>query len=333
MLKQSSRALCEEYDLAILDLDGVVYIGPHAVPGAPEHLAAASRAGMHLAFVTNNAARPPRDVAAHLTELGIPADPKDVVTSAQAGARLLAERLEPGSAVFVIGGPGFYDALTEVGLRPVSSSTEETPVAVASGYYADLPWRTVSEGAILVKQGLPWVASNTDYAVPTALGHGPGNGVLVEAVARFSGREPVVAGKPLRPLFDETRLRVGGSHPLVVGDRLNTDIEGAYNSGLDSLLVLTGVTGIAELVAAQPHERPSYIAADLAGLGTTHPVPERVGEAHELGGWRAQAEHGAVKIDGDGEPADWWRVLAVAAWEHLDRTGRSVDVSGLEPPR
>lgn len=331
MLKQSSQELWRDYDLAILDLDGVVYIGPDAVPGVPACLAQASAAGMHLAFVTNNAARPPRAVAEHLTALGIHAEEADVVTSAQAAARLLAGRLEPGAPVFVIGGPGLVEALAEQGLRPVASSEDE-PVAVVSGYYGDLRWRTVSEGAILVRKGLPWVATNTDFTVPTPHGHGPGNGVLVEVVARFSGCTPVVAGKPLPPLFEETTRRVGGDRPLVVGDRLDTDVEGAYNAGLDSLLVLTGVTGLGELVTAPPRQRPSYVAPTLEGLGELHLAPEYSDGGFELGGWRAVAEHGAVKVEGIGRPADWWRVLAVAAWRHLDDTGRPVEVSGLHPP-
>jgi HAD superfamily hydrolase (TIGR01450 family) len=315
----------------MLDLDGVVYIGPDAVEGAAERLESAAAAGMHLAYVTNNASRTPRDVAEHLTSLGIPAAEADVVTSAQAAARLLAEKLEPDSTVFVIGGPGLFEALTEQGLRPVQTS-EEQPAAVVSGYYADLRWRTVTEGAILVKSGLPWVASNMDVTVPTPRGLGPGNGVLVEAVGRFAGREPVVAGKPLSPLFEETHRRVGGSRPLVVGDRLDTDIEGAHNASLDSLLVLTGVTGAEELVSATPDRRPSYISLGLEGLGLPHPAPDERGGAFELGGWRAVAEHGTVKIDGDGEVVDWWRVLAAAAWRHLDLTGASVEVPATRPP-
>ena len=332
MLKRSDEPLWGAYDVALLDLDGVVYIGPEAVPGAPTRLEEAVSAGMRLAYVTNNAARPPGAVAEHLCSLGVPATSSDVVTSAQAAARLLAERLDPGSAVFVIGGPGLVEALADEGLSPVHSAAEG-PVAVASGYYRELRWGTVSEGAILVRSGLPWVASNTDYSVPTPAGQGPGNGVLVEAVARFSQRDPVVAGKPQPPLFQETQRRVGGQRPLVVGDRLDTDIEGAVNTGLDSLLVLTGVTGVTELVAAEPHRRPTYIASGLEGLGHPHPVPERDEVGFALAGWRAVAENGVVKVEGDGPPDDWWRVLAAAAWAHLDETGRSVDASGLNPPR
>ena len=331
MLEESGRTLQEVYDLAVLDLDGVVYIGRHAVPGAAEHLAAATRAGMRLAFVTNNASRPPGTVAEHLRDLGIPATAADVVTSAQAAARLLARRLPAGAPVFVIGGEGLYAALEERGLRGVSSS-EDDPVAVVSGYSPDLRWATVSEGAILVREGLPWVASNTDFAVPTARGHGPGNGVLVEAVARFAGREPVVAGKPLTPLFEETLLRTGGTRALVVGDRLDTDIEGATNAGLDSLLVLTGVTGLQELVSAAPGRRPTYVAADLAGLGRAHPAPERVDDEVRLGGWRAGVRERRLVVEGGGDTGDWWRVVAAAAWHHHDTTGEDVDVQELSLP-
>ncbi len=331
MLKECSAALWDEYDLAMLDLDGVVYVGAHAVPGAPEHLDRARQAGMHLAYVTNNASRPPSVVAEHLRELGIPAGDDDVVSSAQAAARLIAREVPAGSAVFVIGGTGLFEALAERDLKPVQT-IEEDPVAVVSGYHPDLLWKTVINGAILVKRGLPWVASNMDMTVPTAEGLGPGNGVLVTAVADYAGRTPVVAGKPMTPLFEETRRRVGGEHPLVVGDRLDTDIEGARAAGLDSLLVMTGVTGAAELVSAAPGLRPSYVCADLSGLGAPQPAPVCREDGHELGGWRARVDDGVLSVEGDGSGDDWWRVVAVSGWHHLDTIGGVVDVSGLRVP-
>lgn len=331
MLGASDRPLWESYDVALLDLDGVVYIGPDAVPRAPEHLDAAARAGMRLAYVTNNAARPPSEVARHLRELGVRAESEDVVTSAQAAARLLAEDLEPGSAVYVIGGRGLFDALAERDLRPVQSPDDD-PAAVVSGFHRDITWGTVVDGAILVRAGLPWVASNTDLSVPTARGHGPGNGVLVDAVARFAGRQPVVAGKPRPPLFEETVRRVGGDRPLVVGDRLDTDIEGARATGYDSLLVLTGVTDLEVLVAAQEPLRPTYVSSDLAGLGAAHAAPERDGSGWRCDGWAAAVEAGALVVTGEGAVDDWWRVVAVTGWEHLDTTGEVADVGGLTPP-
>jgi HAD superfamily hydrolase (TIGR01450 family) len=331
LLGSCEDPLSSTYDLALLDLDGVVYVGPDAVPDAPDHLAAAARSGMRLAYVTNNASRPPEAVAAHLRELGVPARGEDVVTSAQAAARLLAADLEEGAPVFVIGGSGLELALEERGLRPVSSA-EERPRAVVSGFSAELRWGTVVEGAILVRDGVPWVACNLDRTVPTPRGPGPGNGILVAAVQDFSGVDPVVAGKPEPPLFEESVRRVGGERPLVVGDRVDTDIDGARRAGLDSLLVLTGVTGLAELVSIPPESRPTYVAPTLAGLGESHPEPEVDGEVVRVGGWQACCRDGALEVAGSGEVGDWWRVVAVGAWRHLDATGEVVDVSALAPP-
>jgi hypothetical protein len=171
-----------------------------------------------------------------------------------------------------------------------------------------------------------------DVSVPTEHGPGPGNGVLVGAVARFAGVEPVVAGKPRRPLFDETVRRVGGDRPLVVGDRLDTDIEAAHSSGLDSLLVLTGVTGLDELVAAGERQRPTYLSSDLSGLGAAHPLPERTPDGWELDGWRAVVEDGELLVSGSGAVDDWWRVAVVAAWDHLDTTGDVVGTAKASAP-
>jgi HAD superfamily hydrolase (TIGR01450 family) len=341
VLQASQGALWDAYDVAMLDLDGVVYVGPDAVPGAADHLAAARAAGMKLAYVTNNASRTPDTVADHLRELGIDAADEDVVSSAQAAARLLSERLPSGAAVFVIGGEGLRVALTEAGLRPVQDRAER-PEAVVSGFAADLRWSTVITGAILVAEGLPWVASNTDLTVPTPDGPGPGNGALVGVVARFAEREPEVAGKPEPPLFEETLRRVGGETPLVVGDRLDTDIEGANRVGYDSLLVLTGVTDLAQLVTAPPELRPCYVAADLGALARSQPEPVVEDEAVRVGRWRATVADGALAVESDGADgangeagADvdaWWQAATAAGWRHLDAHGSAADVSGVRPP-
>lgn len=186
--------------------------------------------------------------------------------------------------------------------------------------------------AVRIRDGLPWVASNTDLSLPTAAGPAPGHGVLVDMVARFTGVDPVVAGKPQRPLLDETVRRIGGERPLMVGDRLDTDIEGAHHAGVDSLLVLTGVTGLAELVSAPPALRPTYVATDLAGLFEPHPVAAPRAGAWHLGGWTACATRDALTVAGTGDPADWWRVVATAAWQHLDTHGTVPDTTGLVPP-
>lgn len=331
MLATSTRTLAEDYDLAMLDLDGVVYVSGEAVAGAPVHLDAARRAGLRLAFITNNASRPPQVVSEHLTRLGVQAGPDDVVTSAQAAARLLRDKLGPGARVVMLGADGLQQALEAEGLVPVG--VEDGAEALATGYGPEVLWRDIMRAAVRVRDGLWWVASNTDMSIPTAYGTAPGHGVLVDTLRRFTGVEPVVAGKPARPLLDETVRRVGGRRPLMVGDRLDTDIEGAHNAGIDSLLVLTGVTGLAELVEAPPHLRPTYVAPDLAGLLEAHPAPQVADGTASAGGWRASAgSDGVLSVTGGGSAADWWRVVATVAWSWLDRTGTPAEVSDLRPP-
>ncbi len=138
-----------------------------------------------------------------------------------------------------------------------------------------------------------------------------------------------MAGKPKRPLFEETLARVGGERPLVIGDRLDTDIEGAVTMGWDSLLVLTGVTGLAELVGAAPEHRPTYVAAGLDALAEPQPAVEQDGS---LGGWSASVDGGRLRVSGEGSTADWWRVVTVAGWQHLDKTGQAVAIDDLQVP-
>lgn len=332
MLGSSEDALCSGYDLAMLDLDGVVYVGGAAVPGAPAHLSSVRDRGMRLAFITNNASRTPGQVAQHLRELGIEAQPADVVTSAQAAARVLVDRYGAGARVVLLGAVGLEEALLEQGLEPVSVTEVSGARAVVTGYGPDVLWRDIMRAAVLIRDGLPWVASNTDGSIPTPYGVAPGHGVLVDTIRAFTGVDPVVAGKPARPLLDETVRRVGGARPLMVGDRLDTDIEGARNAGLDSLLVLTGVTGLAELAAAGPHERPTYLAPGLDGLLQPHPAPAATDREQSLAGWRAEVVEGRLRVAGAGAVVDWWRVAAQAAWKHLDRSGVPADVTDLVPP-
>jgi glycerol 3-phosphatase-2 len=311
----SDRPLHEVYDVALLDLDGVVYRGQGPVPGAPEALARAKAAGQHRAFVTNNASRSPAAIAAHLSRLGVPASAADVVTSAQAAARLLAEQLPAGARVLVVGGNGLRIALRERGLRPVSTSAEQ-PAAVVQGFSPDMSYGLLSEGVLAIRAGARYVASNADRTFPTARGAELGNGSLVAAIAYATGVQPVVAGKPETPLHAEAVERTGAKRPLVIGDRLDTDIEGAVNGGADSLLVLTGVTGPADVVLAPPHQRPSYLAADLNGLLEAHPEVTAAGDGWQCRGWTARASAGQpLELTGSGDAIDGLRAACAAVWQ------------------
>ncbi|MBZ4016485.1 HAD-IIA family hydrolase [Streptomyces purpurogeneiscleroticus] len=309
----SARTLSEAYDTALLDLDGVVYAGGSAVPHAVESLTAARDGGMHLAYVTNNAARTPDAVAAQLSGYGLPTEASDVVTSAQAVARLIAGQVPEGARVLAIGGEGLKVALRERGLVPVDSA-EDDPAAVVQGYDPKQNWEQLAEAAYAVGRGVPWFAANTDLTIPKERGIAPGNGALVEVVRIATGGTPQVAGKPQPPMHRETVLRTGAQRPLVVGDRLDTDIEGAFNGGVDSLLVLTGVTTAAELLAAPPQHRPTYVDADLRGILGPQPAVTDADGGFGCGGWVASVAEDVLVLDGEGSPLDGLRALCAAAW-------------------
>lgn len=267
----------EQYDALLLDLDGVVYRGNGPVRNAVESLAAAVAAGMQLGFVTNNASRPSEVVAEHLTRIGVPATPAQVVTSAQVGAELLGRTIAPGSRVLAVGGPGVGIALRSRGFEVVVVRDERdagrsdpeiaaSVVGVLQGFGPDVSWRDLAVAAYAVERGATWVATNTDRTIPRADGIAPGNGTLVDAVTEATGVVPPSAGKPGAEMMQIAATRLGSERPLVVGDRLDTDIRGAGAAGFDSLLVLTGVSTVADVLAAEPIDRPTYVAPDLSGL-------------------------------------------------------------------
>ena len=312
-LRGSAEPLDTAYDVALLDLDGTVYLGGAAIPGAAEALRKADAAGLRLAYVTNNAFRTPAAIAALLTSFGIPAGPKDVVTSAQAAARMLAERLPAGAPVLVIGGSGLRMAVRERGLRPVSTAADR-PQAVVEGYSPDVNYSILAEGGLAVAAGALFIASNGDLTLPSRRGNQPGNGSLTQVIATATGVWPLVAGKPEPPLHRESVLRTGAKHPLVVGDRLDTDIEGAQRVGADSLLVLTGVTRPAEAILAPAGQRPTYLAQDLAGLLEPHPEVTSHDGTYRCGGWAARPDGDRLELTGGGERVDGLRACCAAAW-------------------
>lgn len=258
----------------ILDLDGVVYVGPDAVAHAIDALNAAHERGVRLTAATNNANRPAPDVAAHLQQLGLRIAAADVVTSAQAAAAYLARTLPAGAAVLAVGGEGVAVALAEVGLLPVRAQADlaateravSTVSAVMQGYGPGVAWHDLAAVHWAIARGLPWIATNTDSTVPTPFGRAPGNGSLVRAIEHASGVQPVVIGKPQPALFEAALERIGHRNALVIGDRLDTDIDGAAGCALDALMVFTGVHGFAELVGQPLARWPQFLAADLRSL-------------------------------------------------------------------
>ena len=313
-LQKSTDSIAKDYDAALLDLDGVVYIGEDSIPGViPALNNAHSQTGIALTCVTNNAARSSASVAAHLTDLGLAVGPDDVVTSAQAGAAELAKLVKPGALVFVCGSRDLMNEVQLVGLNP-SQEFHLNYDAVINGYWPDMPWRMLGQAAGIISNGAVWVATNMDLTIPTKFGTSPGNGSMVNGLINATGRKPdVVAGKPQKPLMQASIERTGSKKPIVIGDRLDTDILGANNVGIDSLLVFSGVTSISELINALPNERPTYIAWDATGITNSHQgVLVENGEV-SLGGFKVTADG----LSGSGDSLDAIRVAAVGAWEGI----------------
>jgi glycerol 3-phosphatase-2 len=320
----ASSVVIDAYDAALFDLDGVVYLGPAAVPGAADGLRRLRERGIRVGFVTNNAARSPEAVADHLVELGIPASAADVVTSGQAAAHLVLDRFGPGARVLAVGGEGVTAALDEAGLVAVSSA-DDAPVAVVQGYGFGLNFSQLNEAAFAIQRGAHWVATNTDSTRPTDRGLAPGNGAAVAAVGMAVSAEPEVAGKPYRPLLDDTVARLGGQRPIFVGDRLDTDIAGAANAGLDSLLVLTGSHGPSDLCAATPHERPTHLGYDLRALLEPRLLAQRIPDGFRCGPATARVTGGQVVLEGvEASAIEALWALAHLTWQAADR-GQSLD--------
>ncbi|WP_061961978.1 HAD-IIA family hydrolase [Demequina flava] len=326
MLLGTDVPLWEAHDAALVDLDGVAYRGPHAIPTAPDALQAARGAGMRIVFVTNNASREPSTVADHLTELGMPTQTHEVLTAAQAVSLMVRDAMPEGSPVFVVGGQGLRTALTDVGMRLVDSA-HDNPAAVVQGFNPDVSWKDFAEASYAISQGAKFFASNMDLTIPNDRGVAPGNGSLVNVVITATGVTPPSAGKPAPEMFTLAARQADARTPLVIGDRLDTDLKGGRAAGYPGLMVLTGVNDGRDAVLAVPDERPSYIGEDLRSLAHPHPAPERDGEGWKVGECSARVSDGHLSVTG---PADVDRIRAAcaAAWEAAD-AGVTIEVESL----
>jgi glycerol-1-phosphatase len=315
------KNLAQEHDCLLIDLDGTVFRGRQPTEGAVQSL---DEAASRKLFITNNASRSAEEVAAHLRELGFTATASDVVTSAQSAAHLLAGQLSPDSRVLIVGTGALANEIAAVGLRPVRRY-DEHPVAVVQGLSTTIGWPDLAEAALAIQAGAVWVAANIDPTLPTERGLVPGNGSLVAALRTATGAEPQVAGKPGPQLMTDAVARGDFRAPLVIGDRLDTDIEGANAARLPSLLVLTGVSTARDAVYAPPACRPTYIGHDLRSLHQDASLLE----VRPQPGWRVDLGDGEVTVStnggrDDGDGLSIVRAVAAAVWgtEVADRPPR-----------
>ena len=312
--------LLNRYDTLLLDLDGTIFAGDKLIPGAVEGIADRGRV-----FVTNNASRSPEEVVEHLGSLGISAVSSEVMTSAQAAATLAAETMakeRPGAGpltALVVGSQSLRDLTREAGFE-LTDSADDEPDVVLQGHSPDNNWARLSEATLAITRGARYIASNLDTTLPSSRGFLVGNGSMVAAVVSATGVQPLSAGKPQPAMFHVAARKAGSSAPLVVGDRLDTDIAGGRAAGMDTLMVLTGVSTHWDVLYTE--HRPTHIRANLS---------------EELTGWQAAVTEphtitvaaGETPATGQGEATGFANreelaaaaALATAAplaWELLD---------------
>jgi HAD superfamily hydrolase (TIGR01450 family) len=260
-----AAALAAGYRGIVLDLDGVVYLGEEVVPAAPAALERVRGLGVRLAFVTNNSFRPPELVAEKLGRLGVKAAAEEVRTSAQATVHLLGgEDGLRGTRVLVVGGPGLRQALEDAGARLLDVAGWRQAEVVAVGFDPDLTYDRVKAAALAIRAGARFVGSNPDTTLPMPEGFWPGAGATLAMLRAATGVRPEVAGKPERALFETAAAAIGPGPYLMVGDRADTDLDGAHRLGWATALVLSGVVTAADLPDLAI--APDHLLADVGGL-------------------------------------------------------------------
>lgn len=255
-----SEPLAGPYDCLLLDLDGTLFRGEAAVPGAPEALDRLRAKGKRLVFMTNNSSRTAQDVTEKLLGLGFAAAPQEVVTSSSVTSELLASR--GITSAFVVGESGIRGSLQEHGIALVGADDRADCVVV--GWDRDATYGSLRDACVHVQRGAMLVATNPDTAFPAGGVLWPGAGALLSVITSTTGAQPEVIGKPFPAIFEASLEAAGGGRPLVVGDRLDTDIAGASDLGWDSLLVLSGIASRDDLGEASAI--PTFVGEDVAAL-------------------------------------------------------------------
>lgn len=319
MAGRNKKTLVSGYDALFLDLDGVIYRGPHAVPHAVESL---TKCDIPLGYLTNNASRTPQAVAEQIATYGLPATANDVVTSPQAAVKMLSGMIPPGSLVLVVGGEGLTSEVEAAGFS-ITRSAEDKPAAVIQGFSPEVGWAQLAEASFALQrdESVVWVATNTDWTIPIERGVAPGNGALVSAVHLAVGRLATFAGKPEKALFDVAIERFSqATRPLMIGDRLDTDIKGANRAGIDSAIVLTGIDQAKQVLAAAEDEQPTYILEDLRDLHRPYPDVIRSVDKDgvytvEVGKAVVRRKDHVVRIARKGSPIDTLRAGAALIYD------------------
>lgn len=250
----------------IIDMDGVVWKADSPIGDLAATFRRIRERGLKFVFATNNSTKTSEQYVERLASFGVDVEPWQIITSSQAAAGAIAKKFPPGTKVFMIGEDGIRKALEERGFEivPVENATQAQ--AVVMGIDRGINFQKASEATLLVRNGVPFYATNADKTFPTPRGEIPGSGAWLSIITTATGVEPIVAGKPFPFLMELSleKLDVSKEEALVVGDRLETDIAAGQAVGCPCALVLSGVSTREEAEKWEP--KIDIIAIDLASL-------------------------------------------------------------------
>lgn len=265
----------DHYDSLLCDLDGVVYLDGLAVEGSVETLNVLMSQGVKVAFITNNASKTPLEVHERLRGMGVNAHPAQIITSGQAVVSVLKEKYQPKNGpVLVTGSTQLQKMVGAVGFT-LTQEADDKPQVVIQGFNPKLGWEDLAQASFAIQQGADWLVSNRDLSIPMPQGNAPGNGSFINVIAEISGRHPdFSAGKPEPVMFASAVKRFSMQRPLVVGDRLDTDIFGAIHAGYDSALVETGTHTRRDADALDEKRKPHWVLPNLQAL-LSEPLTEQ----------------------------------------------------------
>ncbi|WP_296593681.1 HAD-IIA family hydrolase [Methylophaga sp.] len=257
----------------IIDMDGVLWQGSKPLPGLTEFFSTLRAAKIPFVLATNNASLTQQQYLKKLADMGVEVTANEILTSSMATARYLVDTLPATKRrVFVIGESGLIEPLQQQGFTITSTYYPTDPDAetgdiwadiVVSGLDRQLNWNKLATATLNLRAGAEFYATNADTTLPTELGEVMGNGGVLAALTAATGIEPIVIGKP-EPILYQHAFEILGTdkhNTIAIGDRLNTDILGAVNAGMRSIMVLTGVSSEADL--AEIDYKPDWVFQDI----------------------------------------------------------------------
>ena len=258
-------ALIDSFDCVLLDLDGVVYLGKTPIDKAVKTIKELQAKKVNIAVITNNGSVTSKSVSKWMKDFDLDFKASSIITSSQTLCWYLNEKFAKDSKVLVVGSESLKVSVKEAGYKVVNKADKD-PVVVVNGIDGDITQKDLAEMCYAIAKGVPWVSTNGDYTFPTEKGLAPGNGAFNALITSITGKTPLLMGKPEPHMFKQAAEIFGSKNPIVVGDRLDTDIQGANRAGFKSLCVLTGVSDLAQIKHASSSTTPTYVGKDLSAL-------------------------------------------------------------------